>query len=168
MALITLQGQTIETTGTIPTPGTQAANFSLVSSDLKEYILDDFQDKIKVLNVFPSIDTPVCEKATRTFIQELSKQNVYLLNISADLPFALQRFCQAEELNENQHVLSCFRSTFSQDYHVMMASGPLRGLCARAVFVLSKNDEILYTELVSELSHEPNYAQALDTILNKT
>ena len=134
MTLIKLQGKTIETTGSLPKLGSEAPSFSLVNQDLKESNLEDFKDKPKILNIFPSIDTPVCSLSVKKFIKELQEHSIYLLNISADLPFALKRFCLGENLNENQTLLSCFRSTFSQDYHVYDGDRPIkRSMCQSRV-----------------------------------
>jgi thiol peroxidase len=160
MAAITLKGTPVQTVGELPSPGSTAPAFKLVKSDLSEGKLGDYAGK-KVLNIFPSIDTPVCAISVRTFNQKAAEHpGVTVLNISADLPFAHKRFCAAEGL-KGVESLSSFRSTFANDYGVQMTTGPLVGLCARAVVVLDENNHVLYTELVPDIAQEPNYAAAL-------
>ena len=114
-----------------------------------------------MLNIFPSIDTPVCAKSVKTFTHDAAHAtNTVVLNIAADLPFALKRFCAAEGI-ENATTLSTFRSTFANDYGVKILDSGFAGLCARAVVVLNEKNQILYTELVPEIAQEPNYAKAL-------
>lgn len=160
MASITLKGNAVQTSGELPQKGTAAPAFQLVKSDMSEVKLGDISGK-KVLNIFPSIDTPVCATSVRTFNQRASgKTGVTVLNISADLPFAHRRFCAAEGL-QNVETLSAFRSTFARDYGVQMTTGPLNGLCARAVVVLDENNHVIHSELVPEIAKEPDYAAAL-------
>ena len=160
MASITLKGNAVQTSGELPQKGTAAPAFQLVKSDMSEVKLGDISGK-KVLNIFPSIDTPVCATSVRTFNQRASgKSGVTVLNISADLPFAHRRFCAAEGL-QNVETLSAFRSSFARDYGVQMTTGPLSGLCARAVVVLDENNHVLHSELVPEIAKEPDYAAAL-------
>ncbi len=160
MASITLKGNAVQTSGELPQKGTAAPAFQLVKSDMSEVKLGDIAGK-KVLNIFPSIDTPVCATSVRTFNQRAAgKTGVTVLNISADLPFAHRRFCAAEGL-QNVETLSAFRSTFARDYGVQMTTGPLNGLCARAVVVLDENNHVIHSELVPEIAKEPDYAAAL-------
>lgn len=160
MASITLKGNAVQTSGELPQKGTAAPAFQLVKSDMSEVKLGDISGK-KVLNIFPSIDTPVCATSVRTFNQRAAgKSGVTVLNISADLPFALRRFCAAEGL-QNVETLSAFRSSFARDYGVQMTTGPLNGLCARAVVVLDENNHVIHSELVPEIAKEPDYAAAL-------
>lgn len=160
MATTALKGNPIQTAGELPAPGSAAPQFSLVKSDLSEVNLGTYAGK-KVLNIFPSIDTPVCATSVRTFNKQASgRPGVTVLNISADLPFAFKRFCAAEGL-QNVETLSAFRSSFARDYGVLVTTGPLSGLCARAVVVLDENNRVVYTELVPEIAQEPNYAAAL-------
>lgn len=160
MASVTLKGNPVQTAGELPHKGSAAPGFQLVKGDMSEAKLADFSGK-KVLNIFPSIDTPVCATSVRTFNQRAaSKPGVTVLNISADLPFALRRFCAAEGL-QNVETLSAFRSSFGRDYGVQMTSGPLSGLCARAVVVLDENNHVIHSELVPEIAKEPNYEAAL-------
>jgi len=131
-----------------------------VGLDLAEKRLADFRGK-KVLNVFPSLDTPVCALSVRTFnARAAGTPGVTVLNVSADLPFAQKRFCGAEGI-ERAVTLSSFRSTFARDYGLEIANGPLRGLCSRAVLVLDEGNRVLYTQQVPEIAEEPDYDAAL-------
>lgn len=166
MATIALQGNKLETSGSLPEKGTQAPNFKLVKGDLSEVSLADYKGKKVVLNIFPSIDTGVCAASVRRFNQDAtSLANVKVLGISADLPFALSRFCAAEGLNNVETLsayLDSFRApSFGKDYGVLMTTGPLQGLLSRAVVVLDENGKVLYTEQVPEITQEPNYEAAL-------
>lgn len=161
MSQVTLHGNPVEVAGTLPQVGQSAPSFSLVGNDLADVALSKFAGKRKVLNIFPSVDTPTCATSVRTFNAETSKlNNTVVLCISADLPFAQSRFCGAEGL-ENVINLSTMRSTaFLNDYGVAIASGPLVGVAARAVVVLDEHDKVLHSELVAEIGHEPDYAAA--------
>lgn len=162
MATITLKGNPIETSGELPAIGTVAPAFTLVKSDLSEVRLEQFAGRKLVLNVFPSIDTPTCATSVRTFNQQASDMpGTQVLCVSADLPFALSRFCGAEGI-QNVSTASVFRNPeFGRDYSLLITSGPLKGLLARAVVVIDENGKILHTQLVSELANEPDYAAAL-------
>jgi thiol peroxidase len=163
MARITLKGNPFDTSGTLPAKGTTAPDFTLVGLDLGAKRLADFQGK-KVLNVFPSLDTPVCAISVRAFNEKAAgKPGVAVLNISADLPFAQARFCGAEGI-ERAVTLSCFRSTFAKDYGLEIANGPLAGLCSRAVIVLDEKNRVVYTEQVPEIAQEPDYDAALGVL----
>lgn len=161
MAQITLRGNPIQTSGDLPSEG-KAPDFSLTRGDLSDASLATFAGKKKVLNIFPSVDTPVCATSVRSFNEKASgKDDVVVLNISADLPFAMKRFCGAEGL-EGVESLSTFRaSDFGDKYGVTMTDGPLHGLLARAVVVLDADDQIVHAELVPEIGQEPNYDAAL-------
>ncbi|MBU0655706.1 MAG: thiol peroxidase [Gammaproteobacteria bacterium] len=161
MATITLQGNPIETIGSLPAVGSDAPAFSLVKTDLSEVGLGDFAGKTVVLNIYPSVDTGICAASTRRFNEVASgNDNVAVLCISADLPFAHSRFCGAEGL-ENVVSLSTFRDTdFGKDYGVTITTGPLAGLMSRAVVVV-KDGKVTYTEQVPEIAQEPNYDAAL-------
>lgn len=166
MATITLQGNKLETSGTLPKNGAQAPDFKLVKGDLSEVNLADYKGKKVVLNIFPSIDTGVCAASVRRFNKEATAlSNVKVLGISADLPFALSRFCAAEGL-ENVETLSAYLDSFrapsfGKDYGVLMTTGPLQGLLSRAVVVLDENGKVVYSEQVPEITQEPNYDAAL-------
>lgn len=161
MAQVTFKGSPVDVRGNLPAVGSAAPEFKLTATDLSEKSLADFAGKRKVLNIFPSIDTGVCSKSVREFNERATGvDNTAVLCISADLPFALARFCGAEGI-ENVTSLSTFRSTFAENYGTLLESGPLRGLNARAVVVLDEADKVLYTELVSEIGEEPDYDAAL-------
>jgi len=162
MTTITLKGNPIETTGELPKVGTQAPDFSLLKQDLSRVSLKDFPGK-KVLNIFPSVDTPVCATSVRKFNEVVAKRGVQVLCISEDLPFAQKRFCGAENLDKVV-TLSAFRSSFGKDYGVEMKTGPLSGLTSRAVVVLDENDRVLYVEQIPEIAQEPNYEAALSKL----
>jgi len=161
MAQTALKGNPATTNGTLPEKGQSAPQLSAVAEDLSEATLETFSGKKKVLNIFPSIDTGVCAASVRRFNQEASSlNNTVVLCISKDLPFALKRFCGAEGI-ENVEVLSAFRSSFAIDYGVELQDTGLKGLCARAIVVLDENNTVLHTELVSEITEEPDYSAAL-------
>lgn len=161
MSMITLKGTPIETSGQLPAVGTTSPEFKLVKSDLSEVTLANFAGKKKILNIFPSIDTGTCAMSVRQFNKEASDlPGVTILNIAADLPFAQSRFCAAEGI-KNAETLSSFRSKFATDFGLQMMTGPLAGLCSRCVIVLDENNKVLYTEQVSDIVDEPNYAAAI-------
>ena len=159
---VTLGGNPVQVAGSLPQPGQSAPDFSLVGADLADVSLKNYAGKRKVLNIFPSLDTPTCAVSVRTFNKHASSlANTVVLCISADLPFAQGRFCGAEGL-ENVINLSTMRGReFLDAYGVAIASGPLVGVAARAVVVLDENDRVLHSELVSEIKNEPDYAAAL-------
>ena len=159
---VTLNGASITLFGTFPAVGQTAPAFTLVDKDLKDISLKDFAGKRKVLNIVPSLDTAVCATSTRKFNEAASKlDNTVVLVISADLPFAMNRFCVAEGL-DNVTTLSLMRGRdFMRNYGVKIADSALSGLTARAVLVLDENDRVLHAELVDDITHEPNYDAAL-------
>lgn len=165
MSTVTLKGNQVEVKGQFPQTGSQAADFTLVNAELNNVSLADFAGKYKILNIFPSVDTGICATSVRRFNDEASKlDSTVVLCISADLPFAQARFCGAEGL-ENVHTLSTFRNPeFKDNYGVNIASGPLAGLCARAVIVLNENNQVLHSQLVAEIATEPDYDLALATV----
>lgn len=165
MSTVTLKGTPIEVGGQLPQPGTPAPAFALVGKGLADVALESFGDKRKVLNIFPSVDTPTCASSVRKFNELVSKlDNTVVLCISADLPFAQARFCGAEGL-ENVVTLSTLRGTeFLADYGVAIASGPMTGLAARAVVVLDENNTVTYTQLVPEIADEPDYDAAVSAL----
>ena len=162
MANITLGGNPITVAGNFPKNGDTAPEFTLTAKDLKDMGLKDFAGKRKVLNIVPSLDTPVCAKSTRVFNEKAGAlPNTVVLVISADLPFAAGRFCTAEGIN-NVVTLSTVRGgDFKKKYGVDIESGPLKGVTARAVIVLDGNNRVLHSELVPEIKQEPNYDAAL-------
>lgn len=165
MANITLRGNTIQTSGELPKKGDEVPGFRLVGGDLKDVALHDFAGKRKVLNIFPSVDTPTCAMSVRQFNQRAaSVNNTVVLCISADLPFAQSRFCGAEGL-KSVVMLSLMRGhAFATDYGLRIENGPLAGLTARAVVVLDENDKVIHSELVGEIANEPNYDAALKAL----
>jgi thiol peroxidase len=165
MASITLQGNQIHTIGNLPETGSKAYDFSLTGKDLSEVTLQDFSGSRIVLNIFPSIDTGTCATSVRTFNTEAAElENTKVLCISKDLPFAQNRFCGAEGLN-NVITLSDFRTgEFGKNYGLEITDGPLKGLHSRAVVVIDEKGDVIYTEQVSEIVDEPNYKAALEAL----
>ena len=162
MANITLKGNPIHTNGELPAVGSNAPDFSLVGKDLSDITLASFSGKKKLLNIVPSLDTGVCATSTRKFNNAMaSKNDAVALVISADLPFAMNRFCSTEGI-DNVISLSMMRSrNFAKDYGVLITDGPLAGVCARAVVVLDEDNKVVYSQLVPEIGEEPNYDAAL-------
>ncbi|HWV14072.1 MAG TPA: thiol peroxidase [Cellvibrio sp.] len=164
MATVTLKGNPFHTSGDLPATGSKAPAFNLVKTDLSEVTAASLAGKRIVLNIFPSVDTPTCAQSVRTFnAQASSLDNTVVVCASQDLPFALARFCGAEGLN-NVIPASAFRSNFASDFGVKLVDGPLAGLTARAVVVLGADGKVLHTELVSEITNEPNYEAALKAL----
>ena len=164
MAEITLRGNPIHTNGELPAAGSKAPEFSLVKTDLSALNSSDLKGKRVVLNIFPSIDTPVCQTSTREFNAKAGDlENTVVVCASMDLPFALNRFCGAEGLDKVVPA-SAFRSEFAGDYGVKLTDGPLQGLSARAVVVLDENGTVKYSQLVGEIAEEPEYAAALKSL----
>lgn len=163
--LVHFQGNPVAVTGTIPQVGSKAPAFTLVAKDLTDVTLSQFAGKRKVLNVFPSIDTGVCAASVRKFNQlATDMQDTVVLCISADLPFAHSRFCGAEGLS-NVITLSTLRNAdFLENYGFGIAEGPLKGLAARAVVVIDENDNVVFSQLVNEITTEPDYNAALEAL----
>ncbi|HMV20980.1 MAG TPA: thiol peroxidase [Rhodocyclaceae bacterium] len=159
---VTLGGNPIAVAGRFPVPGDHAPVFMLVGKDLADVPLANFSGKRKILNIFPSIDTPTCAMSVRQFNAKANElPNTVVLCISADLPFAQSRFCGAEGL-DNVVTLSTLRGReFLEAYGVAIASGPIAGLAARAVVVLDENNRVIHSELVPEIKQEPDYGAAL-------
>ena len=162
MASITLGGNPIHTSGELPKVGTKLADFKLVKSDLSVATLNEFAGKKLVLNIFPSIDTGVCATSVRKFNESASTlENTTVLCISRDLPFAQNRFCGAEGL-ENVVNLSDFKEgSFGKTNGLEIVDGPLAGLHSRSVIVVDEKGTVIYTEQVDDIKHEPNYEAAL-------
>ena len=162
---ITLRGNPINVDGDLPTTGSTAPDFVLTSGDLAEVSLKDFAGKRKVLNIFPSIDTPTCATSTRKFNEAAGKMNnTVVLCVSGDLPFAAKRFCAAEGLDNVAHLSTFRHPEFLKAWGVDMVSGPLAKLTARAVVVLDENNKVMHSEMVPEIANEPNYDAALKVI----
>lgn len=168
MAQTAFKGSPVPLSGDLPRVGDMAPDFTLTSTDLADVRLRDYAGKIVVLNIFPSIDTPVCAMTVRKFNNEIGNtDNATVICISADLPFAHARFCGAEGLD---HVVSAstFRSPeFGDAYGVRITDGPLAGLMARAVVVIDGQGRVAYTQLVKEISEEPDYDTALACLANE-
>lgn len=162
MSPVTFQGEPLKLAISAPEVGTNAPYFSLTRADFSEVNLDDFGKKHKLLNIFLSLDSSVCSKSVHEFLKAAkSHQNAAILNISFDLPTAFERFCVTEKIKGGPEMLSCFRSHFAEDYGIYIVDGMMRGLCARAVFILDANNQIVYREIAPEITKEPNYSEAL-------
>lgn len=160
MTTVTLKGNPFNTVGELPAVGTQAPSFQLTKTDLSDLNSSDLSGRV-VLNVFPSVDTPTCANSVRQFNSEASSlENTTVVCVSKDLPFALDRFCGAEGL-DNVIAASAFRSSFAEDYGLKMQEGPLAELCSRAVIILDESGKVIYTEQVAEIADEPDYDKAL-------
>lgn len=162
METIYFNGTPCHTYGNIPAVGTQAPRFDLTGANLNDVKLSDFDGKRVVLNIFPSLDTPVCATSVRRFNQDAaSMENTVVLCISMDLPFAQARFCSAEGI-ENVVVASAFRAPeFLKEYGLQIVDGPLKGLLARAVLVLDANHKVIFSDMVEEITNEPDYKAVL-------
>lgn len=162
MAIITLNGSPMHTIGDLPTVGTLAHDFTVTKTDLGEINLKSCIGKKIILNIFPSLDTPTCASAMRHF-NDIAAQmkNSVILCISADLPFAQKRFCTAEHLDNLQPVSVFRHHSFGKDYGVLITDGPLKGLLARSIVLIDEHGKIIYTEMVKEISNEPDYAGLL-------
>ena len=160
MAQITLRGNSINTVGDLPAVGSEAPSFSLTGTDLGAVTSDQFKGKAVLLNIFPSVDTPVCATSVRTFNERAVQAGATVVCVSKDLPFAQKRFCGAEGI-ENVTTASAFRDSFGEDYGITLSDGPMAGLLGRAVVVIGADGKVAYTELVPEIAQEPNYDAAL-------
>lgn len=163
MATTALKGTPVNTAGDLPATGASAPGFDLVADDLSPLTNADVSGRV-VLNIFPSVDTGVCAQSVRTFNEKAAGlENTTVVNVSADLPFAHKRFCAAEGI-ENVSAGSTFRGSFATDYGVKMNDGPLAGLCARSVVVLDGEGKVVYTQLVDEITTEPDYDAAVNAL----
>ena len=165
MANITFKGSPISTIGKLPEINTVAPDFTLTKTDLSDATLKDFLGNTMVLNIFPSIDTPVCAASVRKFNDQASRfDNTVVLCISADLPFAHKRFCEIEGLND-VIPLSVFRSKdFGTNYGVTITDSPLQGLMSRAIVVIDPKGSVVYNQQAPEIAEEPDYDEALKAI----
>ncbi|MDR3416127.1 MAG: thiol peroxidase [Nevskia sp.] len=165
MATVTLRGKPVQTSGELPKAGSGIPGFRLVDANLKDVSLHDYAGKRKVLNIFPSIDTPTCAMSVRKFNERAAQlDNTVVLCISADLPFAQKRFCGAEGI-ANVVTLSLMRDrNFARDLGVLIEDGPLAGVTARAVLVLDTDNIVRHSELVPEIADEPDYDAALKAL----
>ncbi len=162
---VLFKGQAVALSGQLPEVGSAAPDFRLVDTALQEVSLATYGEKKKIISIVPSLDTSVCALSARVFNEHINQlPDAVLLNVSVDLPFAAKRFCEAEGL-ENIVALSAFRSPhFGQSYGVRMEEGDLKGLLARAVVVLDGSNTVRYSELVPDISLEPNYNEILKSI----
>ena len=165
MATVTLKGNAINTSGSLPAVGAKAPDFTSIKNDLSSCSLSDFKGKAVILNIFPSIDTGTCAQSTRTFNSELNEiEDVVVLCVSRDLPFAQARFWGAEGL-ENVITVSDFdTNSFGKTYGLDFIDGPLKGLHSRAIVVVDENGIITHTEQVAEIVDEPNYKAAFEAL----
>jgi len=165
MAQITLKGNQVETAANLPAVSSKAPEFSLTGTDLGDVKLSDYHGKNVVLNIFVSLDTATCAASVRRFNEEASRQdNTVILSVSADLPFAHNRFCETEGL-DNVVSLSVFKAPeFGVDYGLTMKTGPLAGLLSRSVVVVDKNGNVVYTQQVPEVTQEPDYEAAMKAL----
>lgn len=161
MATITLHGDACNTNGDLPAVGSTAPDFHLVNTSLEDKRLADYAGKKKLLNIVPSLDTGVCAMSTKKFNDSVGgRDDVAVLIVSADLPFASGRFCETEGIDKVE-ALSLMRTRgFAKDYGVLIEDGPLAGVTARAVVVIDEHDQIVYTQLVGEIGDEPDYDAA--------
>ena len=165
MATITLKGNPIHTSGSLPALNTTAKDFKLTRADLSDVSLKEFAGKKKLLNIVPSLDTGVCAASARKFNVEAAKvPNAVMLTISCDLPFAQKRFCESEGISAVVTLSELRTKKFGEDYGVRIVDGPLAGLLSRAVVVLDEKDHVIYTEQVPEIGQEPNYDAALKAL----
>lgn len=162
MAKTALKGNEVNTVGNLPEVGSMAPDFLLVKQDLHEVSLASYHGQKVILNIYPSVDTGICAMSTVRFNKEASSlQNTRIVCVSKDLPFAFQRYCAAEGI-DNLDTLSTYRDQeFGNDYGVEMVDGPLKGLCARAIVIVDEDGMVIYTELVPEITTEPDYEKAL-------
>jgi thiol peroxidase len=164
MATTAFKGAPVQTNGDLPANGSAAPDFLLIGIDLSEKTLGSFEGKKKIFTINPSYDTPVCQATARAFNQRAAGlDDVVVLVVSPDLPFAQQRFCIAEGL-ESVVPLSTFRGSFLEDYGVKMVDGPMRDLAARAIVVVDEHDKVVHTELVADIVQEPDYDAAIAAV----
>jgi len=165
MAQITFKGNPIHTAGDLPRVGDRAPDFTVTKDDLSDTSLKDFKGRRLVLNIFPSIDTPVCATSVRKFNEQASKlKNTSVLCVSKDLPFAQKRFCASEGLSDVINGSEFRNTSFSDAYKVRIVDGPLAGLLSRAVVVVDEQGKVIHSQQVPEIAQEPDYAKALSVL----
>lgn len=166
MAEVKLKENIVHTIGELPRVGQVAPDFVLVDAELSNRTLKDFSANRKMISIVPSLDTSVCSAMAKKFNEAIKdRDNIVVLVVSADLPFAQKRFCEQEHV-ENVKTLSMMRNRdFGKDYGILLTDGPLAGICARAVLILDQDDKVIYSELVPEITEEPNYDKALEHLL---
>jgi thiol peroxidase len=167
MVQVTLKGKPVRLLGHLPPLHTRAPDFSLTDKDLKNHSLQEFHGKKKIIATVPSLDTATCSLMTKHF-NEWGKKHpeIAILVVSADLPFAQKRFCEAEHAHNVQTLSMMRNKDFGRDYGLLIEDGPLAGILARSVIVLDEKDHVLYAELVQEITQEPNYSKATDAALH--
>ena len=162
MAVTALEGNAVNTNGDLPEVGATAPDFTLIDGGLAEVSLADFAGKTKLLNIVPSLDTGVCATSTKKFNEvAASHDDVVFLTISADLPFAQGRFCEAENIDKVKTLSMMRGKEFAEDYGVLITDSVLAGVTARAVLVLDGDNKVIYSELAPEITQEPDYDAAL-------
>ena len=162
MATVTLEGNALNTNGDLPAVGSSAPAFKLTDAELNDKSLADFNGKKKLLNIVPSLDTGVCATSTKKFNEAANgRDDVVMVVVSADLPFAQSRFCSAEGTDKVVTLSMMRDKNFAKDYGVLIQDGPLAGITARAIVVIDENDKVIYNELVPEITQEPDYDNAL-------
>jgi len=165
MSMVTLKGNPITISGSLPAVNSKAPDFVLTDTNLQDVSLKDYAGKRVILNIFPSVDTGVCAASVRKFNQDAaSLENTVVLCVSEDLPFAHARFCGAEGIRNVQSLSTMRTRQFGADYGVMITSGPLAGVLSRAVVVLDQSHKVIYTEQVPEIAQEPDYAKAIASL----
>lgn len=165
MATTKLRGNPVKTSGALPRIGYKAKDWLLTGNDMKDKTLADFKGQKILLNIFPSVDTPVCAMSVRKFNAEAAKvKNAVILCVSRDLPFALARFCGAEGIERVLTLSELRNRSFGQDYGLELVEGPMAGLLARAVIIIGTDGKVSYTELVDDITHEPDYKAALKAL----
>ena len=160
-----LKGAPVHTAGDLPTVGSAAPDFTLTNGDLTDISLSDFAGKKKILNIVPSLETGTCAASARRFNEEIQKvDNAIVLTVSNDLPFAQSRFCEANSIDQVVTLSQLRNRDFGRAYGVTIVDGSMAGLLARAVIVLDESNNVIHTQLVPEISNEPDYASALKAV----
>lgn len=169
MAKIIHKGNEVNTVGNLPVVGSSAPDFLLTTTELKDVRKSDFAGKKVLLNIFPSLDTGICAMSVRKFHEKAAgMDNVVVVNVSMDLPFAHKRFCAAEGIEGVVNASELRRHTFGEDYGVRLVDGSMAGLFARAVVILDEQGDVIYTEQVPQIAQEPDYDRALEALLGDT
>ena len=162
-ATVTFKGNSVTLAGQPPKVGQKAPDFTLVGTDMSPKRLSDYQDKVKLISIVPSLDTAVCDTQTRTFNEKVSglSDDVIVLTVSMDLPMAQKRWCGAAGVERVECLSDYKEHSFGKTYGVRMEE---LGLLARSVMVVDRDNTIQYVEVVPEVTQEPDYDQALDAL----
>lgn len=161
MHQITYEGTRYRTHGELPPIGSRAPDVSLVNTSLQDVSLANFMGRRKVLNIFPSIDTPVCAKSVIVFDKlAADHDDVAMLMVSYDLPFAHARFHKEHDLSNVVGLSAIRHAGFGENYGVLIVEGPLAGMFSRAVVVLDENNTVVYREQIADIGEEPDYMAA--------